>query len=143
MTVPSTVARPRVSTLYAQPTRTLAPAPVRSGSGSARRAAVSRTPRRSCAKIGTLTRTPGPRPPFGEPVNIALEASTDERGRLMLPLRDVARDALAQGYDKNALIEDFERVRARLDEGGEEECEDAVMEVMDFLYGWCSPHMKL
>jgi hypothetical protein len=63
--------------------------------------------------------------------------------RLMFPLRDMARDALAQGYDRDALIEDFERVRARLDEQGEEEREDAVMEVMDFLYGWCSPHMKL
>jgi hypothetical protein len=63
--------------------------------------------------------------------------------RLMFPLRDVARDALAQGYDKDALIEDFERIRARLDDDGEEEREDAVMEVMDFLYGWSSPHMKL
>jgi hypothetical protein len=63
--------------------------------------------------------------------------------RLMFPLRDVARDALAQGYEKDALIEDFESVRARLDEQGEEEREDAVMEVMEFLYGWCSPHMKV
>ena len=62
---------------------------------------------------------------------------------LMFPLRKVAGDALAQGYDRNALIEDFENVRARLDERGEEEQEDAVMEVMDFLYGWSSPHMKL
>ena len=63
--------------------------------------------------------------------------------RLMFPLRDVARDALAQGYEKDALIEDFESVRARLDDQGDEEREDAVMEVMDFLYGWCSTHMKL
>jgi len=63
--------------------------------------------------------------------------------RLMFPLRDVARDALAQGYEKDALIEDFESVRAQLDEQGDEEREDAVMEVMDFLYGWCSTHMKL
>ena len=63
--------------------------------------------------------------------------------RLMFPLRDVARDALAQGYEKDALIEDFESVRAQLDEQGDEEREDAVMEVMEFLYGWCSPHMKV
>ena len=62
---------------------------------------------------------------------------------LMFPLRDVASEALAQGYDRDVLLEDFESVRARLDEEGEEEREDAVMEVMDFLYGWCSPHMKL
>lgn len=69
--------------------------------------------------------------------------SSTPPARLMFPLRDVARDALAQGYEKDALIEDFESMRARLDEQGEEEREDAVMEVMDFLYGWCSPHMKL
>lgn len=68
--------------------------------------------------------------------------SSTPPARLMFPLRDVARDALAQGYEKDALIEDFESVRVRLDEQGEEEREDAVMEVMDFLYGWCSPHMK-
>lgn len=62
---------------------------------------------------------------------------------LMFPLRNVASEALAQGYDKDVLLEDFESVRARLDDEGEEELEDAVMEVMDFLYGWCSPHMKL
>ncbi len=62
---------------------------------------------------------------------------------LVFPLRDVARDALAQGYGKERLIEDFESVRARLDEEGQEEHEDAVMEVMDFLHGWSSSHMKL
>lgn len=62
---------------------------------------------------------------------------------LMFPLRKVASEALAQGYDRDALLEDFESVRARLDERGEEEREDAVMEVMDFLHGWCSPYMKL
>lgn len=33
--------------------------------------------------------------------------------------------------------------RAHFEQQGEEECEDAVLEAMDFLYGWCSPHMKL
>ncbi len=61
--------------------------------------------------------------------------SSTPPARLMFPLRDVARDALTQGYEKDALIEDFESVRARLDDQGDEEREDAVMEVMDFLYG--------
>jgi hypothetical protein len=46
--------RVRVDTFLAPPTGILAPAPVRSGVDSARRAAVSRIPRRSCAKTGTL-----------------------------------------------------------------------------------------
>jgi hypothetical protein len=30
-----------------------------------------------------------------------------------------------------------------LREAGREKDEDAVMDVMDFLVGWCSPHMRL
>lgn len=62
--------------------------------------------------------------------------------RLMFSLRDYAQSLLATDYPREQLLEDFERVRAVLRER-EEEREDAVMEVMDFLYGWCSPHMKL
>lgn len=63
--------------------------------------------------------------------------------RLMFSLRDYAQRLLATDYPREQLLEDFERVRAMLRERDEEEREDAVMEVMDFLYGWCSPHMKL
>ena len=65
--------------------------------------------------------------------------NTTPPARLMFPLRDFAREVLAEGYPREQLIEDFNHVRAEL----REEQEDAVMEVMDFLYGWCSSHMKL
>jgi len=61
----------------------------------------------------------------------------------MSPLRDFAREVLAEGYPRERLIEDFNHVHAELRQEGREEREDAVMEVMDFLYGWCSSHMKL
>jgi hypothetical protein len=63
--------------------------------------------------------------------------------RLMFPLWGLAKGALLAGYPKDDLIEDFEELRAQFEERGEEEREDAVLEVMDFLYGWGSPHMKL
>ena len=63
--------------------------------------------------------------------------------RLMFTLRDFARDVLHGGYPREQLIEDFEYVRAELREHDDEAAEDAVMEVMDFLYGWSASHMKL
>lgn len=61
----------------------------------------------------------------------------------VFPLRDLAHEALSEGYPREQLIEDFERVRSELREEGREEHEDAVMDVMDFLYGWSANHLKL
>ena len=69
--------------------------------------------------------------------------NTTPPARLMFPLRDFAREVVAEGYPREQLIEDFNHVRAELRQEGREEQEDAVMEVMDFLYGWSSSHMKL
>jgi hypothetical protein len=63
--------------------------------------------------------------------------------RLMFPLRDFAREKLHEGYPREQLLEDFEYVRAELREIDDEAREDAVMDVMDFLYGWSASHMKL
>jgi len=70
-------------------------------------------------------------------------AETIPPARLMFPLRDFARQVLAEGYPPEQLLADFEYVRSELRESGEEAREDAVMDVMDFLYGWSSSHMKL
>ncbi len=63
--------------------------------------------------------------------------------RLVPELREYARDLLATGYPRQRLYDDFENVRAELRERGQEEQEDAVMDVMDFLVGWCSPGARL
>jgi hypothetical protein len=63
--------------------------------------------------------------------------------RLMFSLRDFAGRVLAEGYPREQLLADFDYVREELRERDEEAREDAVMEVMDFLYGWSSSHMKL
>jgi hypothetical protein len=62
---------------------------------------------------------------------------------LIFPLRDFAHETLAHGYPRELLVEDFEYVRAELRENNDEAREDAVMDVMDFLYGWSASHMKL
>jgi hypothetical protein len=49
----------------------------------------------------------------------------------------------AQGQDQAAILDLFEQARHYLREAGRESEEDVVMEVMDFLVGWCSPHMSL
>ena len=58
-------------------------------------------------------------------------------------LRSVVADLFSRGMDKAAVLAMFEDSRQELRQAGREADEDAVMDVMDFLIGWCSPHMKL
>jgi hypothetical protein len=55
----------------------------------------------------------------------------------------VALRLFADGQTREAVLELFERARQQLRHADREAEEDAVMDVMDFLVGWCSPHMKL
>jgi hypothetical protein len=61
----------------------------------------------------------------------------------VLTLRSLALDLLKQGHDQPTVLAMFEKARQFLREAGREKDEDAVMDVMDFLVGWCSPHMRL
>lgn len=58
-------------------------------------------------------------------------------------LRKLAQGMLDAGKGPNAVLSAFEQARQFLREAGREADEDAVMDVMDFLSGWCSPHMAL
>jgi hypothetical protein len=58
-------------------------------------------------------------------------------------LRTLASDLLAAGHDRAKVLGMFEGARNRLRAAGREGAEDAVLDVMDFVNGWCSPHMKL
>ena len=60
-----------------------------------------------------------------------------------LQLRALAADYLQQGESREAVLDRFERVQTPLRAAGREADEDVVLEVMDCLVGWCSPHMKL
>jgi hypothetical protein len=50
---------------------------------------------------------------------------------------------LEEGKDQPAVLAAFEQARQALRGAGRERDEDAVMDVMDCLVGWCGPHMRL
>jgi hypothetical protein len=60
----------------------------------------------------------------------------------MWRLRELVQDMLTHGQDRNEILARLESYRSVLREAGRDD-EDVVMEVMDFLTGWCSPHMRL
>jgi hypothetical protein len=57
--------------------------------------------------------------------------------------RNWVQHLLAEGQTREAVFELLERARQQLQQADREIDEDAVMDAMDFLVGWCSPHMKL
>lgn len=71
-------------------------------------------------------------------------ASAEPHARSLLTIRGYAAGLLDTGYPREVLYEDFERARGVLEgRGAPEEAEDAVLDVMDFIVGFCAPHMKL
>jgi hypothetical protein len=58
-------------------------------------------------------------------------------------LRNLARQLLDDGTEREKLMGLLEQKRQRLRTDSREEEEDAIMDVMDFVSGWCSPHMRL
>src|SRR5438552_3387057 len=61
----------------------------------------------------------------------------------LIRLRSLVQSLQAQGQDQSAILDLFEQARQQLREAGRDAEEDVVMEAMDFLVGWCSPHMSL
>ncbi len=58
-------------------------------------------------------------------------------------LRGVVRGLLADGHDREALLSDLEAMRGELQASGRDKAEESVLDVMDFIVGWTSPHTKL
>jgi hypothetical protein len=58
-------------------------------------------------------------------------------------LRGLVLSLMAEGQSRDAVLQLFECARQELRRADREADEDAVTDVMDFLVGWCSPHMKL
>jgi hypothetical protein len=58
-------------------------------------------------------------------------------------LREIAQEMLDQGQDRASILALFEQTRQQLRDERREAEEDVVLEAMDFLAGWCSPHMRL
>jgi hypothetical protein len=60
-------------------------------------------------------------------------------------LRDVVGYQLEhyEELDRETLLGRLEALRLKLREQDRHEDEDVVLEVMDFLVGWCSPHARI
>jgi len=56
-------------------------------------------------------------------------------------LRLLCLKLLREGIDSKEIIDDFEYIRVHCDI--EDEYEDLILNVMDAVVGWCSPHRKL
>ena len=75
---------------------------------------------------------------------IANLALSEPYERALLTIRGYAAALLDTGYPRDVLYEELARARDSLEErGASEEVQDAVMDVADFLVGFCAPHMKL
>jgi hypothetical protein len=58
-------------------------------------------------------------------------------------LRRLAQRMRDEGSAPDVVLNRFEQTRQELRNANRGDDEDAVTDVMDFLTGWCSPHMKL
>jgi hypothetical protein len=62
----------------------------------------------------------------------------------LMALRETVRRELRDNHmPRGALLEALEELRVELREGGREDLEDIVLEVMDFVTGWCSPQARI
>jgi len=48
-----------------------------------------------------------------------------------------------EGHEKEVLLTTLEKCRTHLQQTNRENDEDTVLEAMDYLVGWCSPHMEI
>ncbi len=61
----------------------------------------------------------------------------------MAALRMLVTQLTTEGLSQRAIYELFDTFRADLRVGGRDADEDVVLEVMDQIVGWCSPHVRL
>jgi hypothetical protein len=64
--------------------------------------------------------------------------------RPLAALRDVVQHELHDRHaDRDVVLGELEALRGELRRAGRADAEDVVLEVMDFVAGWCSPHVRL
>ena len=70
-------------------------------------------------------------------IQILKDSGTHEE--TLCALRTVIEQHLKAGANREPILTTMEDLRKSVSD----EQEDILLEVMDFLVGWCSPHMKL
>jgi len=58
----------------------------------------------------------------------------------MEKLEQIAKDLLGKGCSKESILAEFEYFRETTTD---EDYEEVVLDMMDFLTGWCSPHKRI
>lgn len=58
-------------------------------------------------------------------------------------LREAARRQLAASVPREEVLDQLEALRFELRDAGKEGLEDIVLEVMDFVSGWCALHVRI
>ena len=69
-------------------------------------------------------------------------AAAPSHTELVFRLRAVVKDALASGHPRDDVLDDLEKLRDELRRDNPA-LEDVVLDVMDFVVGWASPHSDL
>jgi hypothetical protein len=70
-------------------------------------------------------------------------ARESQPGEFMLEVHDVAEQRLVGGESREELLHELEVYRGLLRDMGREDLEDDVLDVMDFITGWCAPSARL
>ena len=70
---------------------------------------------------------------------IQILKDSETRRETLCALRTVIEQHLKAGAKREPILTKIEELRKSVSD----EQEDILLEVMDFLVGWCSPHMKL
>jgi len=60
-----------------------------------------------------------------------------------MQLRTTLGALLNRDWTRDELLAQLESFREILSVAGRDNDEDSVLEAMDFLVGWCSPHLKV
>jgi len=75
-------------------------------------------------------------------MNIELSVLTEalQQSHPIEKLEQIVKDLLDKGYSKDSILAEFESFRETTTD---EDYEEIVLDVMDFLTGWCSPHKRI
>ncbi len=58
-------------------------------------------------------------------------------------LRNSLKTMIDQGYERNKLVQELIDFALKLRAENREKDDDLILEMVDFLTGWCSPNMKI
>lgn len=61
----------------------------------------------------------------------------------LLRMRDLVRNELEHGVSRPEVLGQLESLRIELRGSGREQDEDVALDVMDFVSGWSSPHVRV